>query len=316
MKLCLQLLRLTGDPTWADELEISLYNALAGAMLPQGDWWAYFSPLTGERLPSTAQHDDVGLSCCVANGPRGLLLTPYWGVMDSAAGLVVNLYAPGTATSRLADGSSVRVDQQTRYPQEGTVHMQITPEGRRRFSLGLRIPAWSRQTECRLNGAAVACTPASYCRIEREWAPGDTLTLSFDLRGRAVTPPSGAPQLAVMRGPVVLALDSRFVAAQDTAVRLVVEADGSVELNPYSRKPASVWMAFEAPFEVRPTHYFNHHRVRLPLCDYASAGNAWSESNLFRVWLPQPLFLRQAFVPATWKLMAPGAEVRPGKPVE
>ena len=30
---------------WADRLEVSLFNALAGAMKPDGSWWAYFSPL-------------------------------------------------------------------------------------------------------------------------------------------------------------------------------------------------------------------------------------------------------------------------------
>ena len=28
IKLCAQLLRLTGDPVWADRIEVSLYNAL------------------------------------------------------------------------------------------------------------------------------------------------------------------------------------------------------------------------------------------------------------------------------------------------
>jgi len=120
MKLCYQLLRLTGDPVWADQMEISLYNALAGAMMPQGDWWAYFSPLAGERVPSQVQHQDCGLSCCVANGPRGLLLSPSWTVMrrgDDA--LAINLYCPGSAVTQLADGTSVRLVQETRYPEMG-----------------------------------------------------------------------------------------------------------------------------------------------------------------------------------------------------
>ena len=50
-------------------------------------------------------------------------------------------------------------------------------------------------------------------------------------------------------------------------------------------------MAFEAPFRVRPSHFFGHYTTNLVLCDFASAGNAWSETNLYRVWLPQPLDL-------------------------
>jgi DUF1680 family protein len=63
MKLCDQLLRLTGDPKYADEMEKNLYNGLLGAMMPDGRWWAYFSGLMGVRVPSYIQHSDVGLSC-------------------------------------------------------------------------------------------------------------------------------------------------------------------------------------------------------------------------------------------------------------
>ena len=90
--------RLTGDPVWADEMELSLYNAMVGAMTPDGEWFSYFTQLTGERVPSFIAHADLNLSCCVASGPRGLLLTPRWAVMTARDGPVVNLYAPGTAT--------------------------------------------------------------------------------------------------------------------------------------------------------------------------------------------------------------------------
>ncbi|MGC9354027.1 MAG: beta-L-arabinofuranosidase domain-containing protein, partial [Mariniphaga sp.] len=40
MKFCYQLLRLTGDPVWADEMERTLYNALLGAMVEDANWWA------------------------------------------------------------------------------------------------------------------------------------------------------------------------------------------------------------------------------------------------------------------------------------
>ena len=74
-------------------------------------------------------------------------------------------------------------------------------------------------------------------------------------------------------------------------------------------------MAFTAPFQIRPSHFFNHSVTNLALCDFASAGNAWSETNLYRTWLPQPLFLRQAFVTNTWKLLEPGP-LRPVIPAE
>ena len=316
MKLCAQLLRLTGDPIWADELEISLDNALLGATTPDGAWWAYHSPLNGERLPSHAQQADVGLSCCIASGPRGLLLTPRWAVMTSRAGPVVNLYAPGTARITLDGGVEVRIVQKTDYPVGNQIAISVEPTRPCRFTLSLRIPAWSRKTFLAVNGQTVSCGCGTFAKLEREWKGGDRVTLELDMRGRAVPAPSGAPQLAVLRGPILLAMDNRLVEPQDGAAHLVTDAEGYVNLKPAETRPAGVWMAMEVPFEIRPYHFFFHRQIRLVMCDFASAGNAWTEQNLYRTWLPQPLFLRQAFVPGTWKLMYPEPRSRPKIPVK
>ena len=97
--------------------EISLYNALAGAQTPDGNWWSYFSPLVGQRVPSLSQYAEIGLSCCVANGPRSLLLLPRAAVMSDFRSVSVNLYLPGTFAARLHDGSDVTITQATEYPR-------------------------------------------------------------------------------------------------------------------------------------------------------------------------------------------------------
>lgn len=304
MKLCDQLLRLTGDPSWADRLEVSLYNALLGAMTPDGAWWAYFSPLLGQRVPSHFQHADMELSCCVANGPRGLLLSPRWAVMRHVEGPVVNLYEQGASTTTLGDGSVVTIRQETTYPEGDAVTLTVAPEEPRRFVLRLRIPAWSRETRLTVGGEPVAVEPGTYARIDRLWSPHDRVELRLDMRGRAVPAPSGAPEFAIMRGPVVLALDDRLVEPRDIAVWLALAAEAPLPLEPATSVPGTR-LAFAVPFDVRPKHYFGHHRITLPMCDYASAGNGWSGGNLFRVWLPQPLFLRDAYPAGTWRLTCP-----------
>lgn len=315
MKLCNQLLRLTGDPVWADELEISLYNALVSAMMPPGDWWAYWSPLAGQRVPSHFQHDDVQLSCCVANGPRGLLLTPRWAVMRTHDGLVVNLYCPGRAVHKLPNGMKVTLLQQTDYPVGDQITLTVSPEKTANFPLYLRIPQWSKDTSLTVNGNPVAATAGTYASTKRDWSPGDEVVLKLDMRGRAIPAPSGAPDVAVMRGPILLALDSRLQESRDLDVRIAADDRGYVDLQPCKSKPDGVWMAFEVPFWVRPTHYFEHHRIMLSMCDYASAGNEWSSQNLFRVWLPQPLFMRHMYPAGTWRIMYRRADESPTKPI-
>ena len=313
VKLCSQLLRLTGDSSWADEMECSLYNALVASMTPQGEWWAYYCPLIGERVPSHFQHPDVGLSCCAASGPRGLLLTPRWAIMSAKDGPVVNLYAPSRASIKLPDGSDAKLTQETDYPVGDRVKLTVQPAAPATFTLALRIPAWSKRTTLTVNGQPLPCPAGRYAKIRREWQPGDRVDLKLDLRGRAIPAPSGAPELAVMRGPIVLALDNRLVAPRDVAVRLLTDPDGYVDLNPAAGKPDDVWMAFEVPFEIHEIHV-KRLPTTLTMCDFASAGNRWSSDDLLRVWLPQPLFLAHGFTPDTWKLMYPGEKTRPTIP--
>lgn len=305
MNLCDQLLRLTGDSRWADEIEISLYNALASAMTPDGRWWAYFSPLSGQRVPSQFQHADVGLSCCVANGPRGLLLAPRMAVMSGRGGITINLICAGTTSMALDDGTNVRIHMETDYPRGDSVAIRVAPARPARFPLSVRVPAWSSRTQMTVNGTAMEVTPGRHATIDREWSMEDVVMMTFDMRGRAIQAPSGAPQVAIMRGPILLALDDRLTEPADVAVRLVADENGFVELMPEEEKPEGIWMAYRVPFEVRPSHFFKHHRLWLGMCDYASAGNQWHSDNRFRTWLPQPLFLADPYPRDTWKLMVP-----------
>ena len=280
MKLCDQLLRLTGDVRYADELEKNLYNGLLGAMMPDGQWWAYFDGLMGVRVPSYVQHADVGLSCCVVNGPRGLMLTPFWAFMQSADGPVVNLYAPGSA--QVGD---VKLEINGDYPVSDRVVIRVLPARTGEFTLSLRIPAWSERTELKVNGQPLAVTPG-YAKIRRTWRTGDRVTIAFDLRAKVVALNG---QVALQRGPVVLSLDNRLTPA--AAGQVTLDRNPDLKPNPAAAKRIGAWMAFDVG--------------ALTFCDYASAGNAFSEQNMFRTWLPQPLNLATVYETGqTWQTLS------------
>jgi DUF1680 family protein len=328
IKLCYQLLRLTGDSKWADQMEISLFNALLGSMMPHGEWWAYNSPLNGERVPSQVQ--GVNLSCCVSSGPRGLLITPQWAIMnDNNNGIIINLYAPGTVYFKMTDGKALSITEKTDYPMSNLISFNIEPENPTLFTLKLRIPQWSKQTILKVNDKSIDCMPGKYVSIKRIWSKKDKVTLELDLRGRIIRAPSGAPQQAIMRGPILLAMDSRLVSQQDSTIWLISQPyhyDGSskkskgyilprynfppagedayVNIDPIVSPDRNIKMTFEVPFFVRPWHFFYHHQKKLIMCDYASAGNEWSTNNLFRVWLPQPLFMGNFYSKGSGKVLS------------
>jgi hypothetical protein len=123
-----------------------------------------------------------------------------------------------------------------------------------------------------------------------------------------------------MRGPIVLAMDSRLIKEEVLGLWLLPEpyewlgsktvptqfvlprhnfpkpgSEPIVELKPVDPKIPGVSMAFEVPFLWRRAA-FGHNSVKtLVLCDYASAGNEWSTNNFYRVWMPQPMFMGNIF---------------------
>lgn len=279
IKLANQLLRLTGDPAYVDDIERATYNALLGAQGLDGTWWCHHAPLAGqkERAP---EHCGMHQNCCVASGPRGLMLLPQIAVMSSAEGPVVNLYGESTATLPLANGGTVRIEQTTTYPAGDTVRIAVTPDKPGPFTLRLRIPAWSRDTSLALNNEPQpAPTPGRFAELHRTWQPGDVVTLKLDLRTRLEHAPGHDDHVAVTRGPIVFARDLRFAAgALDSPVSIVSSADGTIAAK-LIVDPATppAWMRCEVPL-ADGSH--------LALCDFATAGNTWTNDSAYRVWLP------------------------------
>ncbi len=231
----------------------------------------------------------MGLSCCVVNGPRGLMLTPFWAFMSNADGPVINLYAPGKADVLSPQGHKVGLEIKSDYPVGDHVQIIVTPETDEQFTLALRIPSWSRQTQMAVNGIAVAVEAGSYAKIRRTWKTGDRVELIFDLRGRIVTAPDGNGQLAILRGPLVLSLDNRLQSAAAGSVALDRAAFPYIMLktNPQAAAKIGAWLAVDAPTAGggKP----------LIFCEYAAAGNAFAQDNTFRTWLPQPLNLQTLY---------------------
>ena len=293
MFYCFQLLQLTGDPIYAEQLEVSLHNALLGAMTPTGSWFAFFSALGGQRVPSLEQCPETYnamLSSAVCNGQRGLMLTPYWAVMTGGDGeIAVNLYNAGSSNLRLANGQSVHLHQITAYPDDGTVRIVIDPDNEADFTVMLRIPPWSNKNRITVNGAAETTrpVPGAYAKVRRKWKKGDLIELSLDMRGRITRDPAGSGAVAVARGPIVLAVDSRIThtPALD-GLRVDADNHGRVKLAANARRTKAT--AFRQVFDV-PMIGSGGERRTIAMCDFASAGNGWSKSSLYRVWLSQPL---------------------------
>ncbi len=143
-RLNARLLRLTGRPEYADEIELTLHNVLFGAMNPAGDWGLRRQLLSGEHWPAPPHCRLQHHHCCVANTPRGLLQAAEVAVMGGPqpGDFTVNLYLPGTGTLASAEGR-IRWEIHTRYPDDGEIEIRWAAEPARPTRLRARVPEWT-----------------------------------------------------------------------------------------------------------------------------------------------------------------------------
>ena len=191
MAMSVEMLRLTGNPVVADELELSMLNSGLGLMSPSGRWVTYDTPMGGRREASAhtivfqARAGQPELNCCSVNGPRALAMLCEWAVMRRNDGLALNYYGPGTIVAPLASGNEVRLTQDTDYPRTDTIRLMVSPQRTERWVLAVRVPVWSAATQVKLNGEAVAAAAGTYLELDREWHEGDTIEIRLDFAPRA-----------------------------------------------------------------------------------------------------------------------------------
>lgn len=324
-------LRLTGDPTIADDLERATFNAIAGAQHPSGAWCTYDTPMNGRRVPShvainfQARPDAPHLNCCSVNGPRGLGALSEWAVMRRGNGLAVNFYGPMQVTDR----NAIILKQEGDYPVGDSTKLTIESLGpaqgagatggssargtRHAAILALRIPAWSAKTEVALNGKAITgVKPGTYLELAREWKSGDTVTLRFDMGIRAEAGDlEQYGKASFYRGPILLAHDEQMAKGEGKfrpwlLVDVSTSATGVIPANGHSELVEEPLRGLPPRNGARPGDVKGTNAKALRLCDFASAG---ANGGAYRTWLPAAGLRPPAPVP--W-LPADGARVPPG----
>ncbi len=292
IKLCNNLLRLTGNPKYADQIEKSVYNALMASMKFDGSQIAKYSPLEGMRHEGEEQCG-MHINCCNANGPRAFTLIPKMALMTSGNEIFMNLYSQSSASIQLNPKNKVTLIQATTYPETGQIKISIQPEKPEIFTLSLRIPEWSNQTSITVNGNPVeGIHSGTYYKIKRGWNKDDQVVLNLDMTGRMITLNG---YQALLRGPVLLARDSRFGDGFVDETAVVQSKANMVELLPSAEKPDHVWMSFTAPLVLGTDLEGDSRNPRqIHFCDFASAGNTWSPDSRYRVWIRQTLNVMNA----------------------
>ena len=215
------MLRISGDPFWADHCEEVAFNTAPAAFMPDYRALRY---LTSPNMVTSDRHNHApGIEnrgpfllmnplshrCCQHNHSHGW---PYYAenlwLATPDNGLCAALYVPNTVTAKVADGAEVTINEETRYPFEERVRFTISVDRPARFPLYFRIPAWCEAPAITINGLPVTVEDATgkYVRLEREWADGDRVDLDLPMELAIKTWEANHDSISVSYGPLTFSL--------------------------------------------------------------------------------------------------------------
>lgn len=205
LKLTEVLFRSAPDARYADYYERALFNHILSLQHPVDGGFVYFTPVRPRHYRVYSQPSQC-FWCCVGTGienPGRFGAFIYAHHQDA---LWVNLFV---ASELDWPERGLRLRQQTKFPDETNVSLQLTLKQPQVLALRLRHPRWVGREEfsVKINGKAwpVKSTPASYVEIKREWQSGDHIEVSLPMHTTIEPISPGSEYVAVLHGPVVLA---------------------------------------------------------------------------------------------------------------
>jgi len=231
-----RLHELTGDSTYADLIERTLYNGFLSGIGESGDRFFYVNPLESDG--DHHRKEWFYVACCPPNAARLLAsLGRYlYARSERDRAIYVNQFVGSDVTTTL-DGDDVSFTQSTDYPWESETAVEITHDEPVEFELRVRVPAWAEDVEGTVDGETVASSAEDgYVAVDREWAAGDRFELSFSQPVETLSAHpkvrENAGRVALRRGPLVYCLEEADHDVPVEAIALPDDADVTASFDP------------------------------------------------------------------------------------
>ena len=215
------LLKITGNPVYADRCEEIAFNSLPASQPPDLKGLHYLTAANMVQLDRQSKapmlqnggnmlaYDPHSYRCCQHNVAHGW---PYfcehlW-LATQGNGLAAVLYAPCEVTAKVGDGTEVKIVEETDYPFGETVGLTVSTPKPVKFRLALRIPRWCEKAGVAVNGQAgsVKPGPSSYVIVERTWSSGDKVVLRLPMKVTAKVWEKNNKSVSISRGPLTYSL--------------------------------------------------------------------------------------------------------------
>lgn len=202
-----------------DQLEKAAFNALPAQFSKDLKNHTYYTlPNQVQNLPgphgfNQDYHNGIvpspysGFQCCRYNMHMGW---PYfvknsW-VATPDGGLAVTAYGPMEVNAKVGNNAVVKIDEDTNYPFEEQIRLNMSLDKSVSFPLTLRVPSWCVKPQIRVNGKLLSDVKAGkMIIINRNWSNGDKIVLDFPMHIAVKKQVNNA--VSIERGPLVYALE-------------------------------------------------------------------------------------------------------------
>ncbi len=204
-KITRYLLRVTKDAHFGDSMERVLYNTILGAFPIQADGTSFYYAdynNTGKKV----YYKDKW-PCCSGTFPQLAADYHISTYLRSSDGVYVNLFTP-SAVNWTDGGGKYGLTQQTKYPLDNKVQINVAGTRPADYAVYVRIPGWTTSDAVlSVNGNRVSqpVQPGTFAAIRRTWKDGDRVELELPMPLRLEAVDANHPTLvALVRGPLVL----------------------------------------------------------------------------------------------------------------
>lgn len=216
------LLRITGDPMWADNCEDVAFNTFPAAFMPD------YRSLRYLTAPNMVVSDSKNHAPGIQNNGPFLMMNPFssrccqhnhaagWVYYAENAwmatpdqGLAAQLYTEGVVRAKVGNGVEATVEEVTHYPFDQEVNLKVLLSKPANFPLYLRIPEWCSNPSVSINGKvqAVSATPGSYIKLAGSWKNDDKVKLVLPMRIKVRKWKENKNSVSVNYGPLTYSLD-------------------------------------------------------------------------------------------------------------
>jgi DUF1680 family protein len=204
-KITRYLLRVTKDARYGDSMERVLYNTILGAWPIQADGISFYYSdyaATGKKIWYRDKWP-----CCSGTFPQLAADYHISTYLRSGDGIYVNLFTP-SSVQWSDQGGKYGLKQETKYPFDHKIQIQVSGSQPKDYTLYVRIPGWATPNPVlSVSGKRVSGSvePGTFASIRKTWKDGDLVELDLPMPLRLEPVDANHPEMvALLQGPLVL----------------------------------------------------------------------------------------------------------------